>query len=104
MSVPLRRSSGADLSFESAIGYVMCQILVEATKRAGALDGEKIRDRILKLDLNTVYGAFKVDQDGVQIAHKMLLFQWQDGKKVIVWPEELAPGKPRFPTPPWSQR
>jgi hypothetical protein len=23
---------------------------------------------------------------------------------VIVWPEELAPGKPRFPTPPWSQR
>jgi hypothetical protein len=22
----------------------------------------------------------------------------------IVWPEELAPGKPRFPTPPWSQR
>jgi hypothetical protein len=34
----------------------------------------------------------------------MLLFQWQDGQKVIVWPEELAPGKPRFPTPPWSQR
>ena len=22
----------------------------------------------------------------------MLLFQWQAGKKVIVWPEELAPG------------
>jgi branched-chain amino acid transport system substrate-binding protein len=21
-----------------------------------------------------------------------------------IWPEELAPGKPRFPTPPWSQR
>ena len=36
--------------------------------------------------------------------HMMLLFQWQDGKKVIVWPEELAPGKPRFPTPPWRQR
>ena len=33
----------------------------------------------------------------------MLLFQWQDGKKVIVWPEE-PPGNPRFPTPPWSQR
>jgi branched-chain amino acid transport system substrate-binding protein len=25
-------------------------------------------------------------------------------KKVLIWPEELAPGKPRFPTPPWSQR
>ena len=42
--------------------------------------------------------------DGMQGAEKMLLFQWQDGKKVIVWPEELAPGRPRFPTPPWSQR
>ena len=36
----------------------------------------------------------------MQGAHKMLLVQWQDGKKVIVWPEELAPGKPRFRTPP----
>jgi hypothetical protein len=32
------------------------------------------------------------------------MFQWSDGKRVIVLPEELAPGKPRFPTPPWSQR
>ena len=46
----------------------------------------------------------KVDQDGVQIAHTMLLFQWQDGQKAIGWPEELAPGQPRLPTPPWSQR
>ena len=99
-----REFPGADFSSQSAAGYAMCQILVEATKRAGSLEGAKIRDAILKLDLNTVYGAFKVDQDGVQIAHKMLLFQWQDGKKAIVWPEELAPGKARFPTPPWSQR
>jgi branched-chain amino acid transport system substrate-binding protein len=56
------------------------------------------------MDHNTVFGAFRVDRDGVQIAHKALLFQWQDGKKVIVWPEELAPVKARFPTPPWSQR
>jgi len=34
----------------------------------------------------------------------MLIFQWQDAKKVIVWPEELAGGTPRVPMPPWSQR
>ena len=99
-----REFPGADLSYQSAAGYAICQILVEASKRAGSLDSAKIRDAILRMDLNTVFGAFKVDQDGFQIAHKMLLFQWQDGQKVIVWPEELAPGKPRFPTPPWSQR
>jgi len=95
---------GADLSYHSASGYGGCQVLMEAIRRAGSLDGEKVRDAILKMDLDTVFGAFKVDPDGLQIAHKMVMFQWQDGKKVIVWPEELAPGKARFPTPPWSQR
>ena len=99
-----REFPGADLSYQTAAGYAVCQILVEAVKRAGALESARIREAILKMDLNTVFGPFKVDQDGFQIAHKMLLFQWQDGKKAILWPEELAPGKPRFPTPPWNQR
>ncbi|MBI2117232.1 MAG: amino acid ABC transporter substrate-binding protein [candidate division NC10 bacterium] len=80
---------GADLSYHSAGGYGGCQALVEAIKRAGSLDGEKIREAVLKLDFNTVYGGFKVDQDGL---------------KVIVWPDELATGKARFPAPPWNQR
>jgi len=99
-----REYPGADLSYQTAAGYAGCQVLTEAVKRAGSLDREKIRNAILKLDFNTVFGAFRVDPDGLQIAHKMVIFQWQDGKRVIVWPEELAPGKPRFPTPPWSQR
>ena len=96
--------TGADLSPRSAAGYAGGQIFLEAVKRAGSLESEKVRDVILKMDLHTVFGAFKVDRDGFQIAHKVLMFQWQDGKKVIVWPEELAPSKARFPTPPWSQR
>jgi branched-chain amino acid transport system substrate-binding protein len=96
--------SGADLSFFSAAGYSGCQILVEAVRRAGSLDSGKLRDAILKMHHNTVFGEFRVDRDGFQIGHKMLIFQWQDGKKVIVWPEELAALKARSPTPPWSQR
>ena len=95
---------GADLSYQTAQGYAACQVLLEAIRRAGSLDSEKIREAILKLDFNTAFGAFKVDGDGFQIAHKMVTFQWQDGKKVIVWPEDLASGKVLFPTPPWSQR
>jgi branched-chain amino acid transport system substrate-binding protein len=95
---------GADLSYHSAAGYGGCQILVEAIRRVGSLDSEKLREAILKIDRNTVFGGFQVDRNGLQIAHKMVMFQWQDGRKVIVWPEELAPGKPRFSTPPWSQR
>jgi branched-chain amino acid transport system substrate-binding protein len=99
-----REYPGADLSYHTAGGYAGCQVLIEGVKRAGVLDNERIRDAILKLDFNTVFGPFKVDRDGFQIAHKLVMFQWQDGKKIIVWPEELAQGKPRFPTPSWSQR
>jgi branched-chain amino acid transport system substrate-binding protein len=99
-----REFPGADSSYHSAAGYGGCEILVEAIRRAGSLDSEKLREAILKIDRNTVFGGFRVDRDGLQIAHKMVMFQWQDGKKAIVWPEELAPGKARFPTPPWSQR
>jgi len=95
---------GADLSYHSAGGYGGCQILVEAVKRAGSLDAEKIRAEILKLDTNTIYGAFKVDADGFQLTHKMIMFQWQDGKKAIVWPDELATGQLRYPTPLWNAR
>ena len=58
----------------------------------------------LSMNLNAVYGGFKVDRDRLQIAHTMQMFQWQDGREVIVRPEELAANQPRFPTPPWSQR
>ena len=91
----------------TAIRLLRCQVRrlpdSRAIRRAGSLDSANIRDAILKMDHNTVYGGFRVDRDGVQIGHKMVMFQWHDGKKVIVWPEELAAEK-RFPTPPWSQR
>lgn len=95
---------GAALSYQSAGAYGACEILLEGIRRAGTLDRDKVRAAILKFDGNTAYGAFRVDQDGLQIAHKMLMFQWQDSRKVIVWPEGLAPVAARFPTPPWSKR
>ena len=95
---------GVGLSYQTAQGYAACQILLDGIRRAGSLDPDRMRDAVLKFEGNTVYGAFKVDADGFQVAHKMVMFQWQDGKKVIVWPEELAAERPRFPTPPWSKR
>jgi branched-chain amino acid transport system substrate-binding protein len=96
--------AGADFSYHSAGGYAGCELLLEAIRRAKSLDGEKIREVLLKLDIHTVYGGYRVDASGFQIAHKMLTFQWRGGRKVIVWPEELAAERAVFPTPPWSQR
>ncbi len=91
-------------SFLSAASYSGCQLLVEAVRQVGNLDSDKLREEVLKLKTKTVFGDFAVDERGFQVGHKAITIQWQDGKQVVVWPDEVAAGKARFPTPPWSQR
>ncbi len=91
-------------SYHTAAGYAGCLIYAEAVKRARTLDSDRVRAELLKMEIKTAFGDYKVDGDGFQVAHKMVMLQWQDGKRIVVWPDELANGKPRYPTPPWSQR
>jgi branched-chain amino acid transport system substrate-binding protein len=99
-----KKEFGHEPSYHSAAGYAGCVIYAEAVKRAGSLDADKVREQLLKLETKTLFGDYKVDADGFQVAHKMVTFQWQGEKKVTVWPDELAKGKPKFPTPPWNTR
>ena len=91
-------------SYHAAAGYAGCLIYGEAVKRAGTLDADKVREQLLKMEIKTAFGDYKVEPDGFQVAHKMVMLQWQDGKRVIVWPDDLAGGKPRYPTPEWGKR
>ncbi|HET7875461.1 MAG TPA: amino acid ABC transporter substrate-binding protein [Methylomirabilota bacterium] len=95
---------GREPVYHSAAGYAGCLIYAEAVRRTGTLDSDKLREQLLKMEMRTAFGDYKVDPDGFQIAHKMVILQWQDGKKVTVWPDELASAKARFPMPPWNQR
>lgn len=88
----------------SAASYAGCRLFVEAVTRAGSLDSDLVRAEILKLKTKTLFGDFAVDERGYQTGHKAVTAQWQDGSLVLVWPDEAATGKPRFPTPPWSGR
>jgi branched-chain amino acid transport system substrate-binding protein len=92
------------LSYHAAGAYGSCQLSMEAARRAGSLDSEKLRDQLLQLKTRTTFSDYAVDELGYQLANRGLFIQWQDGTKVVVWPDELATAKPRFPTPPWSQR
>ena len=76
----------------------------QAVRRAGSLDSDKLREELLKVKTKTLFGDFAVDERGFQLGHKAITVQWQDDKQVVVWPDEVASGKPRFPTPPWSGR
>jgi branched-chain amino acid transport system substrate-binding protein len=93
-----------DPAYHAAAGYAGCQIYAEGVRRAKTLEADKVRTELLGLKMRTAFGDYAVDQDGFQTAHKMVTLQWQDGKILIVWPDELSNGKARFPTPPWNQR
>ena len=89
---------------QSAGAYAACQLFAETVRRTGSLDSDKLREALLTLKTKTVLGDFAVDERGFQVAHKAITIQWQDGKQVVVWPDEVVSSKARFPTPPWDQR
>ncbi len=99
-----REEFNTEPTLHAAGAYGGCQILTEATELAGTLDSELIREKLLTLETQTIFSKFSVDERGYQTANRGYFIQWQDGEKIVVWPEEFATAKPRFPTPPWSER
>jgi branched-chain amino acid transport system substrate-binding protein len=89
---------------QSAASYAACRLFAETIRRTGSLDSDTLREALLNLRTKTVLGDFAVDARGFQTAHRAITIQWQDGKQIVVWPDEVAAGKARFPTPPWSLR
>ena len=82
---------------QSAANYTGCQLLMDAMRRTGSLESDKLREALLTLKTTTLFGPFAVDDRGYQTGSKAVTIQWQDGKQVVVWPEAVAAAKPRFP-------
>jgi branched-chain amino acid transport system substrate-binding protein len=96
---------GRDPDYHAATGYAGCQILERAISDQGDLDLEKLRETLLGLVMPTILpGEYKVDETGKQIGHIPLSVQWQEGKKVIVAPDDLSNGAIQLPTPTWEER
>ena len=91
-------------NYHAAAAYGACQIYAQAIKNANSVDSDKIREQLLKIKTETAFGAYAVDERGFQTAHKMVLHQWQNGNKVVVWPASVSDGKPLYPTPEWNSR
>ena len=89
---------------QSANSYAGCQLFVEAVRRAGTTDSDKLRDVLLALKTTTVLGDFAIDERGFQMGQKAVTIQWQAGKRVVVSPDEMVTGKLWFPTPLWNTR
>ena len=100
-----KEECGEEPSYHAASAAASVFYLVKAIERAGSLDVDKVRQAFNGLKLMTFFGPLEIDpKTGKQIAHPMLLVQWQNGKKVIIWPESAATGKPVYPVKNWWER
>ena len=64
---------------------------------AGGLNDDDLLSAAVDADFTTFYGRFKIDEAGRQIGRSVALVQRQNGRKVVVWPPELAEGELQYP-------
>jgi len=95
-----KNAYGKEPDYTAAQGYNIGLVIQRCIEEVGTLDDLSIRERVKELEFKTFYGDFKIDPvTGNQIGHKMLIVQWQSGKKFIVYPNEVAERHPIYPKP-----
>ncbi len=101
-----RRHFERPLTYHMASGAACILAYVEAIKKAGSIDPQKVRDALAALDFESFYGRirFTKEGDGDPILLGPMIIQNQKGKIEVVHPAEAATAKPIYPTPPWNER
>ena len=90
--------------YQAAESSAAVEVYADAFTRAGSLDPKAVRDALASTNLATFYGPIKFDETGKNVDKPTILYQVQDGKYVVVYPEKWAEAKLRAPTPTWDKR
>ena len=93
--------------YGASSSYMAVYTIKDAVERAGTLDPDKVVTALEQTDLMGVYGRIRFDPKSHQIIPATdpkdgavgTIFQWQDGKRVVVYPPSIATGK--ILLPPW---
>jgi len=98
-------SDGVTPDYHGAVGTAGVLYLAKAIEKAGSLDQDAVRQAFNDLHIMTFFGELKIDSEtGLQIAHKMIAVQWQNGTKMIVAPSDAANAELVYPAPNWWER
>ena len=90
--------------------YMVVYVLRDAIERAGSLDPEKVIPALEQTDIMGVYGRLRFDPKSHQVIPAQdpkegavgSILQWQDGKRVVVYPKSIAKGTIKLP--PWMTK
>jgi branched-chain amino acid transport system substrate-binding protein len=94
---------GEKPNYHAGGAYGALQVTEAALKKTGSFDSEKLREALATIDVQTVYGRYKVDAKGMN-SHEGLTFQILRGQRRVVWPEKWAETKAELPMPEWNKR
>lgn len=96
--------------YGTSSSYMAVYVLKDAIERAGSLDPDKVADALAKTDMMGVYGRIRFDPKTHQVIPNVdpnegavgTIFQWQAGKRVVVFPPKIAVGE--ILLPPWMKK
>jgi len=94
---------GVKPNYHVAKGYSIMQVLEAAVKHVGSFDPQRLRDTLASISVETVMGRWKADTQGMCTIGGLTI-QIQNGKRVIVWPKQMAEARYLLPMPRWDQR
>jgi branched-chain amino acid transport system substrate-binding protein len=101
-----KKAVGKDITPDYHAAEAAAQVLAYtlAVEKADSVDVEAVRAFLGDLTFMSFYGGWDIDDTGLQIGHTMVDVQWQNGKRVIVWPPEAQTGKPAYPMPTFAEK
>jgi branched-chain amino acid transport system substrate-binding protein len=96
--------------YGTSSSYMGVYVLKDAIERAGTLDSDAIVAALEKTDLMGVYGRIRFNPKNHQVIPSIdpnegavgTIFQWQAGKRVVVFPPKIAMGEIKLP--PWMKK
>ena len=99
---------GRTPEYWAPLAYTNLMTVVDAIKRAGSTDKEKLIAAMEKTDYNSPMGriTFKKSEEGGlhQAIDEQIITQWQAGVSQVVYPANKATGKLIYPAPNWKNR
>jgi branched-chain amino acid transport system substrate-binding protein len=96
--------------YGTSSSYMAVYVLKDAIERAGSVDSDAVVSALEKTDLMGVYGRIKFNPKNHQVIPSVdpnegavgTIFQWQKGKRVVVFPPKIAMGEVKLP--PWMKK
>jgi len=94
----------------SSSSYMAVYVLRDAIERAGTLNSDKVVAELEKTDIMGVYGRLRFNPKSHQVIPSLdpkegavgSILQWQDKKRVVVFPKSIATGTIKLP--PWMKK